>query len=233
MALQSSNVAAPAENSSSSSSSSSALHIFLASTGVMDERMWPTATCNECSMQLQEEISWQKCEKKTMRTELTAGQGPSSPHQDLCDPSKLWGPCCCWMHCQWWTTLTTSSLATSIWHEYNTYLSWNSVLAQDTNNDWSNVHSCVMPLQRCESELILLQDPLVWLVNRAVDVVRSNWYVCIAVSAIRSPGVEGERYVPLDTLVTSLAVHSANKGVGRVVYLKRCFEFRFGLCGAC
>ncbi len=60
------------------------------------------------------------------------------------------------------------------WHEYNTYFCRNSVVVQYTRNDRSNVCSGVVPLQQCESKLVFPQHPLIWLVNRAVDIVGGN-----------------------------------------------------------
>jgi hypothetical protein len=60
----------------------------------------------------------------------------------------------------------------------------------------------MVPLQRRESELIFPEHPLIRLANSAVDIVGSDGYVWIVASALRSPGVEGKRDFPLDTLVT-------------------------------
>ena len=60
----------------------------------------------------------------------------------------------------------------------------------------------MVPLQRRESELIFPEHPLIWLANSAVDIVGSDGYVWIVASALGSPGVEGKRDFPLDTLVT-------------------------------
>ena len=60
----------------------------------------------------------------------------------------------------------------------------------------------MVPLQQRKSKLVDLQHPLIRLVNGAVDVVGGNRYVWVAASALRSPGVERERDLPLDALVT-------------------------------
>ena len=87
-------------------------------------------------------------------------------------------------------------------HEYNTYLLRNSVLVQDTCNNRCNVHSTMVPLQWHKSKLIFPEHPLIRLANSTVDIVGSDGYVWIVASALRSPGVEGKRDFPLDTLVT-------------------------------
>jgi hypothetical protein len=81
------------------------------------------------------------------------------------------------------------------------YLFSYSILIQNTCNNQSNVRSGVVPLQWCKCELVLPQHPLICLVNRVVDIVGGNRYIQIAASALRSPCVEGEGDIPLDTLV--------------------------------
>ena len=87
-------------------------------------------------------------------------------------------------------------------HEYNTYLLRNSVLVQDTCDNQCNVRSTMVPLQWRESKLVFPEHPLIRLTNSAVDIVGSDGHVRIVASALGSPGVEGKRDFPLDTLVT-------------------------------
>jgi hypothetical protein len=60
----------------------------------------------------------------------------------------------------------------------------------------------MVPLQWHKSKLIFSEHPLIWLANSTVDIVGSDGYVWIVASSLGSPGVEGKRDSPLDTLVT-------------------------------
>ena len=52
-----------------------------------------------------------------------------------------------------------------------TYLSRDTILIQDADDDRSDVCPGVMPLQQCEGKLVFPKLPLIWLVNWAVDIV--------------------------------------------------------------
>ena len=82
----------------------------------------------------------------------------------------------------------------------NTYLLRNPILIQDVSDDQGNIRSGMMPLQQCEGKLVFFKSPLIWLINRTVDIVGGNQYIGIAASALRSPGVKGERDLAFNTL---------------------------------
>jgi hypothetical protein len=56
----------------------------------------------------------------------------------------------------------------------NTYLLRNPILVQDISDDRSDIRSGVVPLQQCEGKLVFFESPLIWLVNRTVDIVGGN-----------------------------------------------------------